>query len=822
MNSESLSAGTTATRAGARRIPVLAVGWTLALVAGAYLRWSYPQLTEFGIDQQMAVHLGRTVRNGWEFPLAGIRSGVGALAGATEYYLMAVPAFFSDAPEFAAAFVGLLGLAAGLLFAATLHRHYGRGVAVATLALWMTGPWAVYYTRKIWTPDTFPFFSALVFMLLVEALVGRRRWALPSAAFFFALELQLHFASLMLVPAVALLLLVFLRRLRVLEVGLAIVAFAAGVTPYALHSLRTNFEDLRMVFDAAGVPPTYDLRSFEALQALVAGLDFPAAIGLTFPSSAGVGSLPLLGWALAAAFWAGVAISLVRVARARGRGALDPAAVVAAVALVWVLLPPLLNVRHSVPIYFRYELYLLPVAFYFPAVALAALGGGVARAMAASGEPAFRGLPLRAIAAAAAVGLFVVHGFAAVESTHRAILNPGPALTAGRMDVYSPPRISESREAVERLGRFVTAERETILIGEVARGPLEYLANNRYRLRFSDDARVLILPSRAATLAFLPEAAQVAELAAAFGAREVDEPRLLWPPGDRPARVFLFEPGATALPPKFTRVQARQILANGLELVAYAVENAGARGFDLTTVWRVAEERWAYKFWLYNSFVNVFRLDGKQVPAHGEVELSTSSNWRQDDLLVVPTRVSLGEEVGRGLYRLDLGVYVRFPARAPIPKEPASVDVASIGPVRLGARAPAPSQAPQLAVFGESLRLRGVTVTAAGEAGPVAVTSTWEAVNAPARDFTAFVHIYGQDGELVAQSDGWPGGPSFPTSAWETGETVVDARELPLPPGLGHGTYVVKVELYDAKTMERLPVLPEASDRALVVGEFRR
>ena len=94
--------------AGRRLSWVLAGTWAVIIGVGAYLRWSYPELTEFGIDQQTAVHLGRVIRNGWEFPLAGIRSGVGAVAGATEYYLMAVPQFFSEAPEFAAAYIGLL------------------------------------------------------------------------------------------------------------------------------------------------------------------------------------------------------------------------------------------------------------------------------------------------------------------------------------------------------------------------------------------------------------------------------------------------------------------------------------------------------------------------------------------------------------------------------------------------------------------------------------------------------------------------------------------------------------------------------------------
>jgi hypothetical protein len=349
---------------------------------------------------------------------------------------------------------------------------------------------------------------------------------------------------------------------------------------------------------------------------------------------------------------------------------------------------------------------------------------------------------------------------------------------------------------------------------------LEYLANSRYRLRFSDDPRVLIVPPHAASIAVLPEGAKVAELAAAFGATERRDAQLLWPPDERPARVFEVQPGATALPAKFTQVERRQVLANGLELVAYAIENDDRRGFDLTTVWKVANANWAHKFWLYNSFVNVFALDGKQIPAHGEVELSTSSNWQQGDLLVVPTRVTLGAETPRALYRLDAGVYVRFPPRVAIPKEAESVDIITFGPVRLGKAAAGEATSQTIATLGGAVKLREARLVVAPDFSKVEVASRWETSDALARDYTMFVHVYGPDGKLAAQGDGWPGGANYPTSAWATGEAIANSRTIDLPPDLAPGEYTVKVGLYDSKTMERLETVPQAADRAVVVGRF--
>ncbi|MHB1413722.1 MAG: hypothetical protein ACYC1C_00570, partial [Chloroflexota bacterium] len=92
-----------------RRLPLIVV-WLLVLCVGAYLRWSYLDLTEFSIDQQTAVYMGKVIRQGWELPVVGLQSSVGTASGPGEYYMMAIPQLISDSPEVAAAWVGLLGL----------------------------------------------------------------------------------------------------------------------------------------------------------------------------------------------------------------------------------------------------------------------------------------------------------------------------------------------------------------------------------------------------------------------------------------------------------------------------------------------------------------------------------------------------------------------------------------------------------------------------------------------------------------------------------------------------------------------------------------
>ncbi|MCS7070587.1 MAG: glycosyltransferase family 39 protein [Anaerolinea sp.] len=89
----------------------------------------------------------------------------------------------------------------------------------------------------------------------------------------------------------------------------------------------------------------------------------------------------------------------------------------------------------------------------------------------------------------------------------------------------------------------------------------------------------------------------------------------------------------------------------------------------------------------------------------------------------------------------------------------------------------------------------------------------WEVLRPPDRDWTLYVHLLDQRGELLANWDG-PVNPTrdgyyYSTLLWEPGEFVIDERiiELPLetpPPGSG---YRLVVGFYDLRTGERVPVI---------------
>jgi hypothetical protein len=116
-----------------------------------------------------------------------------------------------------------------------------------------------------------------------------------------------------------------------------------------------------------------------------------------------------------------------------------------------------------------------------------------------------------------------------------------------------------------------------------------------------------------------------------------------------------------------------------------------------------------------------------------------------------------------------------------------------------------PLALPLDAIFADKIRLAGANITGDAGAGNLTVTLGWHALDTPPTALTAFVHLVGPDGALVAQSDAIPG--AYSTTQWAPGEVVVDPHQLALPAGLPRGTYHLVAGLYDPITGARWPVI---------------
>ena len=129
------------------------------------------------------------------------------------------------------------------------------------------------------------------------------------------------------------------------------------------------------------------------------------------------------------------------------------------------------------------------------------------------------------------------------------------------------------------------------------------------------------------------------------------------------------------------------------------------------------------------------------------------------------------------------------------------------------------------ATFGQVAELTGLRL-APQEAivgNDFEVTLYWQATSKqpPSHDYTVFVHLLDQSGQLIAQHDSQPAAGRRPTSTWQEGDLIIDTHKLQWKAGAYRGPATIAVGLYDLETLERLPAYgPDgqrlADDRAIL------
>ena len=101
----------------------------------------------------------------------------------------------------------------------------------------------------------------------------------------------------------------------------------------------------------------------------------------------------------------------------------------------------------------------------------------------------------------------------------------------------------------------------------------------------------------------------------------------------------------------------------------------------------------------------------------------------------------------------------------------------------------------------------------------------WRALTAPGANFTQFLHFFAAaDDRFVAGFDEAPFRGRFPTSDWPAGHALRDEWQVSLPPELTPGDYRLVFGLYDARTLERLPLQvagEDVQDGLLPLGRLR-
>jgi len=82
----------------------------------------------------------------------------------------------------------------------------------------------------------------------------------------------------------------------------------------------------------------------------------------------------------------------------------------------------------------------------------------------------------------------------------------------------------------------------------------------------------------------------------------------------------------------------------------------------------------------------------------------------------------------------------------------------------------------------------------------------WQAIAPIERDYTVFVQMLDESGQLHLQADRYPADGFRPTSSWQPGEKVRDNYGLVIQPEMPPGRYRLIAGMYWLETLERLPI----------------
>ncbi|MGQ9500999.1 MAG: 6-pyruvoyl-tetrahydropterin synthase-related protein [Anaerolineae bacterium] len=107
--------------------------------------------------------------------------------------------------------------------------------------------------------------------------------------------------------------------------------------------------------------------------------------------------------------------------------------------------------------------------------------------------------------------------------------------------------------------------------------------------------------------------------------------------------------------------------------------------------------------------------------------------------------------------------------------------------------------------LGSTIQLLGYNL----EGAPAHLTLYWRASDRQSTSYTVFIHVYDEQGHMIAQADSLPLGGLYPTDAWLPGQIIADTHTLSLPPH----AHTLSVGLYELSSMQRLAVTSSDGQR---------
>jgi 4-amino-4-deoxy-L-arabinose transferase-like glycosyltransferase len=649
--------------AGASQSRLAAIGLLLPILIGAaYLRLANLEHSWIGPDQSILFSIAMRFVNGGSLPLAANKSSAGIMNPPLIEYLLALPLWLKPTVLTAVRFHALLGVAAVMLLYLYISRLFGQRAGLIAALLLAVNPWSIFYSRFVWNPNAIPLFATLMLgSLLAYVACKRHPFHLALIPVGLAAITQLHLSSLVLLPTVGLIALLFWRRRQDLYEKSTLAALLLGVglfillyLPYFLYEWSTGVTNIQASIQALTGGPRG-----EAQQVWLNAAAFLLALELVtgnhiFGSAYDYAAaevwrqavwpwFPLVGfahiWFLSALLYALIAPLRWLIRKKTRARPLPPRLAALLLLAIWILTPLLLYVRHTVYLQNYYFLFLLPAPFILMALAAEELLTTVDRCV--------DGRPYRQ--AVNAIFLFPVL-LLAVWQFH---------LYQVRLGLAGATTIEATRQAQD-IDRAIEASRAALGrypgCGLIIAGEANHLESSSLGLledfvhpvpvRYAEAGRGFLIPSQCTVYLVVrddPLLTGWLEAEAVPLADTVQTRHETW-------RFYYVAGSAEAGEP------AMAAWDNGLELVAFTVSDVLGPGDQLKLDYRWRVQRPPAGYARYHFFNHLVDGEGRLI-SQEDAPAVQSLYWQAGDHLVTQYYLQLPAEAAEGEFTIYTGLY---------------------------------------------------------------------------------------------------------------------------------------------------------------------
>lgn len=217
------------------------------ILCAALFRVTNLDLIEFKADEAINLFLASRPFFGYEFPPGGTASSVGILNPPLFNYILFPFILVSRDPEVISLGIGLINSLTVGLFYLLVKRYYSFLTAFVASLLFAFSPWAILFSRKIWSQDILLPFLILILYSLHKIIVDKKvaYWTpcIMSSLFL----IQMHQSSILFLLPLSLFL---FRQKIIINIKYMTIGFLIGILPlipYFLYELANGCPDCTAV-----------------------------------------------------------------------------------------------------------------------------------------------------------------------------------------------------------------------------------------------------------------------------------------------------------------------------------------------------------------------------------------------------------------------------------------------------------------------------------------------------------------------------------------------------------------------------------------------